>query len=219
MTNVRAPIDIRLQVTGGSMKYAEATHTPLKGAIQNVTISNLEATGATLTSSVTGLATLQPHNIVLQDISVTTVEPGDLAWTQTPVPENEVKYPGPAMFGRFPCYGLYARHVQGLTLENVNISSQKSDPRPMLSCDDVRQLTVRNVTGTPGDPSQPFLDLKDVQGARIEGNKAPAGTGVYVKVSGANSHDVQMQGNDLRQSKSPVLRAPEVPADGVGSGN
>jgi len=219
MVNVRAPIDVRLQVTGGSMKYAEATHTPLKGAIQNLTISNLQATGASVTSSITGLATLQPNNIVLRDISISTVEPGDLAWTQAPVPENENKYPGSAMFGRLPCYGLYVRHVQGLTLQNVNISSQVGDPRPMLSTDDVQQLVVQNVTGTPSDPSQPFIDLKNTRSVQIQGNRAPAGTGVFVKVSGPNSHGVQLQGNDFSQSKTPVVRALDVPQDGVGSVN
>jgi hypothetical protein len=219
MTHVRAPIAVRLQVTAGSMKYSQMTNTPLKGAIENLSITNLQATGATITSSITGLATLQPENIVLRDISVSTVEPGDLAWAQVPVSENETKYPGPAMFGRLPCYGLYVRHVQGLTLENVNISSQVGDPRPMLSTDDVQQLVVQNVTGTPSDPSQPFIDLKNTRGAQIQGNRAPAGTGVFVKVSGPNSHGVQLQGNDFSRSKTPVVRALDVPQDGVGSVN
>lgn len=89
----------------------------------------------------------------------------------------------------------------------------------MLSCEDVQQLVVENVDGTPGDPSQPFIDLKNTQAVRIQGNRAPQGTGIYVKVSGANSHDVQLQGNDLSRSKSPIMRALDVPQDGVGSVN
>jgi polygalacturonase len=219
MTNVRAPICIRLQTTAGKEKLAQANTTPLTGAIRNVTITNVQATGATITSSITGIPQLQPQNITLRDISITTVEPGNLAWLQNPVPEAATSYPGSTMFGRLPAYGLYAHHVQGLTLQNVTITSQTHDPRPMLVCDDVKQLSVQDVSGTPSDPSQPFMDLRNTQSARIQGNRAPVGTGVFVKVSGANSHDVQMQGNDFSQSKSPVMRTLEVPQDGVGSVN
>jgi polygalacturonase len=219
MTNVRAPISFRLQTTTGKVQLAQTGKTPLSGAIRNVTVTNVQATGATITSSITGIPELQIQNVTLRDVSIATVEPGNLAWLQSSVPEVETSYPKSTMFGRLPAYGLYARHVQGLTLQNVTISSQTGDPRPMLVCDDVKQLSVQNVSGTPSDPSQPFMDLRNTQSARIQGNRAPAGTGVFVKVSGANSHDVQMQGNDFSQSKSPVMRTLEVPQDGVGSVN
>lgn len=219
MTNVRAPICFRLQTAAGKQKLAEEGKILLTGAVRNVRVTNVQATGATVTSSITGIPQLEIQNITLRDVSISTVEPGNLAWLQAPVPEVAASYPKATMFGRLPAYGLYARHVQGLTLQNVTINSQTHDPRPVLVCDEVKRLSVQNVTGTPSDPSQPFIDLRNTQIARIQGNRAPAGTGVFVKVSGANSHDVQMKGNDLSQSKSPVMRTPEVPQEAVGSAN
>lgn len=204
MVNARAPIQLRLQT---------------KGTLENIVIKNVRATGASLTSTITGLPANRISNVLLSNVSISTEEPGKLEFTQNVIQEKEGAYPNSFMFGRLPSYGFYVRHTDGLTLQNVTVTSQVGDPRPMLSCDDLQQLTVNGVTGTPSDPSQPFLDLKNVRGAQIQGNQAPPGTGVFAKVSGANTHNVQIQGNDLRQSKSPVLRSLEVPADGVGPVN
>jgi hypothetical protein len=114
---------------------------------------------------------------------------------------------------------LYLRHIDGLTMKNVNITSTVNDPRPMMTCDDITQATFQNVSGSASDPSQPFLDLRNMKATTITGSKAPAGTGVFAKVSGADTHGVQFRGNDTTQSKSPVMRTLEVPQDGVGSIN
>ena len=130
MTNVRAPICFRLQTAAGKQKLAEEGKILLTGAVRNVRVTNVQATGATVTSSITGIPQLEIQNITLRDVSISTVEPGNLAWLQAPVPEVAASYPKATMFGRLPAYGLYARHVQGLTLQNVTINSQTHDPRP-----------------------------------------------------------------------------------------
>jgi polygalacturonase len=215
MTNARSPIFVRLQ------KPLGRPNNPLSGSMKNVTIANVQATGATITSSITGLAGLEVQNVSLGNIDIATSEPGNLAWTTGPVKDVEVQaaYGGPVMFGRLPAYGFYVRHVQGLSMNNVRVRSLVNDPRPMLSCDDVQQISLQKVSGTAADPSQPFLALNNTQGVKITGNQAPAGTGVYARITGANTKDVQLQGNDLRGSKSPVQRGVDVPEGGVGAVN
>jgi hypothetical protein len=46
------------------------------------------------------------------------------------------------MFGVLPAYGIYARHVQGLTSTNVRLELAGADARPALMCDDVADLEV-----------------------------------------------------------------------------
>jgi carbamoyltransferase len=46
------------------------------------------------------------------------------------------------MFGTLPAYGLYCRHVAGLTLDRVELRCEKPDLRPALVYDDVRELRV-----------------------------------------------------------------------------
>jgi len=219
ITGARTPIYVRMQTETRFLQKKQTAGTPLPGSMQNISFNNVHATGAIFTSSITGIGDLHIKNVTLNDISIQTTEAGQVAWAQQPVKEAEVAYPGPYVFGRLPCYGLYLRHIDGLTMKNVNITSTVEDPRPMITADDVTQATFQNVSGTAADPTQPFLDLRNMKATTITGNRAPAGTGVYAKVSGADTHGVQFQGNDFSQSKSPVMRAVEVPQDGVGPVN
>jgi hypothetical protein len=61
-------------------------------------------------------------------------------WAEDPynVPESTVDYPEPSNFGLLPAYGLYARHVDGLTVTNFKTSYQKTDTRPAIVLDDVQ---------------------------------------------------------------------------------
>jgi hypothetical protein len=43
-----------------------------------------------------------------------------------------------------PAYGLFARHVRGLELENISVSFVKEDLRPAMICTDVDGLEIDN---------------------------------------------------------------------------
>lgn len=131
MTNVRTPIFIRLQ------KRMGRPNAPLQGSIKNVSISNVKATGAILTSSITGLAGLPVQNITLTNIDISTIEQGKQEWTQPPVKEPETAYMEANMFGRLPSYGFYARHVTNLQMKNIHVNGQAGDPRQMFIHEDV----------------------------------------------------------------------------------
>ena len=44
------------------------------------------------------------------------------------------------MFGELPAYGIYVRHVRGLTLDNVNYRLKDTDFRPKYVFDDVEGI-------------------------------------------------------------------------------
>ena len=55
------------------------------------------------------------------------------------VPEVSGDYPHAPMFGPLPAFGLYARHVRGLSLTHVRLRTMKHDERPALVLEDVTQ--------------------------------------------------------------------------------
>lgn len=71
-------------------------------------------------------------------------------WEDSPynVPELPAVYPEPSNWGILPAYGLYARHIDGLKLENVNMKWLTKDGRPMLVLDDAKDVELVNVTGS-----------------------------------------------------------------------
>ena len=64
---------------------------------------------------------------------------GTGGWIDDPynVPEMPREYPEPSNFGILPAYGLYARHVRGLTVRNVTFTLRSGDGRPAVVLDDV----------------------------------------------------------------------------------
>ena len=68
---------------------------------------------------------------------------GKGAWTDDPynVPEMPREYPEPSNFGILPAYGLYARHVRGLTVTGVTFTFKIEDGRPAVVLDDVESAT------------------------------------------------------------------------------
>ena len=57
----------------------------------------------------------------------------------TPYREQGTNYPEPRWAGPTPAYGLFARHVDGLHLQNVNFELLRSDERPDIIFEDVKE--------------------------------------------------------------------------------
>jgi hypothetical protein len=64
------------------------------------------------------------------------------------IPEMPREYPEPSLFGVLPAYGIYARHVTGLTVENVSLTNKVEDERPAVVLDDVSNSTFQNFTAS-----------------------------------------------------------------------
>ena len=58
----------------------------------------------------------------------------------TPYREQGTNYPEPRWAGPTPAYGLFARHVDGLHLQNVNFELLRPDERPDIILEDVKEL-------------------------------------------------------------------------------
>ena len=68
-------------------------------------------------------------------------------WEDDPynVPELVSEYPEPSILGVLPAYGVYARHVDGLTLQNVRLTYLIEETRPAIVLDDVSNADLRTV--------------------------------------------------------------------------
>jgi polygalacturonase len=133
--SVYAPIFIKLG--NRSRKYAEHIEKPSPGTISGIKLTNFKITNAgPFSSSVTGFPGHFVRNVILQNISITYNEAPDIDELFDSVPENETRYPEITMFAKgmdkmhyLPTYGLFVRHVDGLVLDNYNVTKMSGDER------------------------------------------------------------------------------------------
>jgi len=64
------------------------------------------------------------------------------------------EYPEPTLFGILPAYGIYARHVKGLAIDNLSVRFKVQDERPAVVLDDVDNAVFQNFSADikPGVP-------------------------------------------------------------------
>lgn len=115
--------------------------------VGRVTVSGLNATGVYRSAlSVESWAEAPITNVVLRDVQVEFTG-GGKAW-----PTNQI-VKGPGVDARpLPAWGLYARNVERLTLEDVRFSLAADDFRPVVHAERVDRLVLDNFkfTRVPG---------------------------------------------------------------------
>ena len=149
------------------------------GDIRNVVISNVTATdcrpngkNGVQTSAISGLPDFPLHNITLENVKITMPGGGTAEDAAIENPGYPKDY-SPRSLGMRPAAGLFARHVRGLTLRNVQLSFDSADKRPpfvalnvdglvldnfntaktsaphLLRLDNIKNLEIRSSAGLP----------------------------------------------------------------------
>ncbi|MFB3826196.1 MAG: glycoside hydrolase family 28 protein [Bryobacteraceae bacterium] len=197
MQNVRTPLFLR---RGNRRPRPDGT----PGTLRGVLIENVHATGAILTSSITGLPGFDAEDITLSNIRIDTEERGQAAWVAREIPEQEKSYPEARMFGRLPSYGLYCRHVRALRLRGIEVTAAEGESRPALVCDDVKDLDLDGFRSSAIPGEQPVMKLTGTRGAFLRGCCAPEGTGTFLEVAGEASERVSVTASELRGARQAV---------------
>lgn len=202
-----APIFVRLGNRG------RGTDQPVPGAIGNILIQNVTAKGASIASSITGTPQSKVRDISIADFSSSSIGGGSAR--DLDVPELLDKYPSADMFGDLPASGLYGRHVDGLSLKNAKFHSAQPDQRPTLVLDDVRRAEISGFDSITAPPREPVMLFRNVVGAFLFGNRLSSPAAVFLSVTGAQSKEIALRGNDLRLAEKIVLQGSDAPPNAI----
>jgi hypothetical protein len=214
MTGVGAPLFLRLG--NRARRFKEDMDKPGLGAMRNITISNIEATGADPTGcAISGLPQAKIEGVTLSNIRLSFAGGGKVEEASRTIPEEAEKYPEYAMFGRLPAYGLYCRHVQGLKVSNVQLQLAGDDKRHAIIFDDVKGAAVDGLDAPFFTGAAALVRLTDARDISIRNCMAPAGTDTFVSVQGPQTAGVTLMGNDFRRVKKVVEAAEQVPPTAV----
>ncbi|HEX3967430.1 MAG TPA: glycosyl hydrolase family 28 protein [Edaphobacter sp.] len=197
MQNVRTPIFVRL---GQRTKAAETF-------VRNVLIDAVDACGAVVTSSITGVPGLRPHDITVSNCRIRSVTEGKTEWAHRDIPELIQSYPESRMFGRLPAYGFYVRHADRVRLRDIEFIADHPDERPAIVCDDVEDVILRNLDVSSPVGDAPLFDLHNSRRVSVTGIRTPAAAKTFVQVRGVQSADIALFGNSLASGQRPVQYA------------
>ena len=104
-------------------------------------------------AGIVGIPGMPVENITLRNVEI--VYPGGgnklYAYRGTSpeeldsIPEMIDIYPEFSQFKELPAWGLFIRHANGITLENVRLVAGKKDYRPAIVADDVQELVMKDL--------------------------------------------------------------------------
>lgn len=131
-----APIFLRV---GDRRRGPEGT--PL-GTMRNIVLRDIEARDILpdYAATLAGLPESPITNVTLSNIRLSYRGGGNAAWVARRPGDLPHAYPEPSMFGPSPAHGLWARHVEGLKIKALSITTDAPDPRPERLFENVREM-------------------------------------------------------------------------------
>ena len=214
MDEVRTPMLFRLGSRLNVFRKGQDTQQQT-GTFENVLIRNVKATASANAQLmppsgilITGVPGHYITNLTLENIEISLAGGGEVAHARQVVPEAIDQYPEVKTFGpRIPAYGVWARHVKGLKLNNIKFNIANNDLRPALICEDGQELVVNNWQLPETNGAESIIRLENVQGAQIKNVKSKGESQAFVLVEGANSKHIQVSKNTVSGSKKSLVFA------------
>ncbi|MFL6335809.1 MAG: glycoside hydrolase family 28 protein [Pyrinomonadaceae bacterium] len=219
LKDVTGPISIGLD--SASRRRADDATPVVKGVVRNITFNGIRASvvavgrqhadlpfkseyrpGETRSCIVlNGAGDEFLEGISFQDVHVTYEGGGTPEEAAREVPQMAGEY---FETGTPPAYGLYARGVRGLTLNNVRLGVTTPDRRPAVVFERVSDVSV-NGLAADGDPGAPalvrFADTRDVL---LTASRLLTPAAVFLRVEGATSEGITVDGGDISKAAAPL---------------
>jgi uncharacterized protein YjbI with pentapeptide repeats len=179
------------------------------GRLRNVSLSDIQASGADLTGCcIAGLPGHPIENLALSNVRITFAGGGKEADAQRAIPEKPEAYPEYSMFGRLPAYGVFCRHARNVRFDRVEPSTLAPDARPSLVCDDVEGLRISGWNALSA--AAPAVRLENVRNALIQDCNIPPASALFLSVGGKDTAGIRLTANTIHPAARLFETAPEV---------
>ena len=149
----RGPKEVAEVDSEGNLSYRKVTQ---PSSARDIQISNVIADDCDSLCSiiVTGMKDEPIRNVWLSNIRLYFKGGGTKDLVNKQYREQGTNYPEPKFAGWTPAYGLYARHVDGLHVNDVTFRYERPDYRPAIVLDDVKDATLKEIDA----PTEPGVE-------------------------------------------------------------
>jgi hypothetical protein len=226
MHDVTGPISIGLDSTSRRPRDDGRPHVP--GVVRNIAFNGIRATvvdtgrqypdmafhqeyrpGETRTCiTVNGVGEDFLENISFTDVHVHYAGGGTAEEAARAVPAIAGEY---FEIGTPPAYGVYARNVRGLTLDNVRVTVAQPDARPAVVLDRVSDAAIHGLSAQGSKDASAVLRLVATRDVLLTGTRVLTPAAVCLRVEGAASEGITLDGGDIRKVTTPVAFAEGAP--------
>ena len=169
---------------------------PKVGSLSKLLINNIQASGiGSIGCSITGIPGHMVEDITLKNIRIKFNGGGSADLVDYDIPEMEIAYPEYNMFGSLPSYGFYVRHTNNIRFENIEMEYKKTDHRPALKFEDVRNLDLVDVDGEIELTTPAFVIMDRVRDAMISGCRPTQKMKYFIEAK--KSSNIGIMNNDF----------------------
>jgi hypothetical protein len=144
------------------------------------------------------------RNILLEDVNITFSGGGTLeqANRRNIVDMNQIDYrkdgywtDHKSTWGVPPAYGLYARHLNGLHLQNVTFQLAAPEQRSAIFCYDSREILISGFKAACDPPTTAVITAVDCNGVVLSEVDASPKAAALLRLEGADSSGIVLEQN------------------------
>jgi len=209
MDNVRTPMMFRLGSRLNVFRKNEDMQ-QTTGTFERVNIRNVKAKSDAETQLnpasgilITGVPGHYINNLTLENIEIELPGGGTVEHGHRTVQEAIDQYPEVKTFGPYvPAYGVWARHVKNLQLNNVTFKLNSTDLRPAIICQDAERLIVTNLNTEAASGSETVIRLDSVRYSCITASNIKGISNSLLQLTGKYNSDIYLDGKqttDIRR--------------------
>src|SRR5688500_8090846 len=155
---------------GGRLRAPDGTKV---GHFRRVSVSNVRIHGGAREESViiAGIPDHPIEDLKLDNIRIYYEGGGTTEMAATRPSDRVTDYPEPQNHGPMPAYAFFVRHVNGLAMNDIEVSYDKPDARPPLVIEQVKGLTLSYVVAEKEQDAATMIlrDVQDLRTHRVRG--------------------------------------------------
>jgi hypothetical protein len=152
------------------------------------------------------------EGITLDNVRVTYGGGGTAAEAEAVVPQVAGEY---FEIGTPPAYGLYARNVRGLTLNNVRFEVEQSDLRPAVVFDHVADAAINGLSAQGDAGAKSLLRFIETRDVLLSASRVLTPAGVFLQIDGGTCGGIVIDGGDITRAASASSFEGGAPKDAV----
>jgi hypothetical protein len=144
------------------------------------------------------------EGISFQDVQVTYEGGGTADEAAREVPEIAGEY---FEIGTPPAYGLYARNVRGLTLQNVRFEVKDADLRPAVVFENVTDAAVNGLSAQGNSKAEALIRFNNAREILLSAVRVLTPVPVFLRLIGPGNESIAIDGGDVSKAAKAVAFA------------